>query len=101
MSRSFTIVNIKRTNNDLIDYFNGRFISNSPSLAARKAFTKAYNSLDTKRNLTLIVTMKETTQGSAKKTFSYEISRINEESEVEIDGKLITFSFKMNVRACK
>jgi len=65
--RSFKIDAIKNTSGNKVNFTGGRYISNTPSGAAKKAFS-SYNKLK-KSVKSLKITMKETTQGSAHKTF--------------------------------
>ena len=95
--RSFTIVSIQDKNTKL-QYKDGRFISNTPSEAAKKMFTKAHNSTTKKVN-SLIVTLRETTQGSAKKEYKYRVTRKSEKIEVERAGEIITYNFVTKVKS--
>lgn len=97
--RSFTIESIKKTNGGRVNYKDGRFVSETPVAAAKKAFTKAYHHLRKKGALSLIITMRETTQGSHKKEYKYRVKRVAEKTEVERDGETIVYSFITKAKA--
>lgn len=98
MSRSFTIESVYR-NNTKLNYNGGRYISSTPGSAAKKAFTHVYNSINENGRMSLILTMKETTQGSDKKMYKYKITRIKETTEIERDGVLIKYNFTTKIKA--
>lgn len=99
MTRSFTIESIHKTQGGKVNYTGGRFISETPSSSARKAFSKAYHHLRAKGPLSLKITMRETTQGSAHKTFDYRVTRKAEKVEIERDGEIIVYNFVTKVKA--
>lgn len=99
MSRSFTIENIKKTKGGRVNYTGGRFISETPAASAKKAFSKAYHHLNAKGPLSLKIKMRETTQGSAHKTFEYRVTRKAEKVEVERDGEVIVYNFITKIKA--
>ena len=79
----------------------GRYISETPSGAAKKAFSQAYRHMNSKGRLTLEVHVRETTQGSAHKTFKYKVAKKNESTEVEINGETIVFKYQTKTKAIK
>ena len=95
--RSFTIVSIQDKTTKL-RYTDGRFISNTPREAAKKMFTKAHNNTNKKVN-SLLVTLRETTQGSAKKEYKYRVTKKSERIQVERDGEMITYNFITKVKS--
>jgi hypothetical protein len=99
MSRSFTIENISKTKGGRVNYTGGRFISETPASSAKKAFSKAYHHLNAKGPLSLKITMRETTQGSAHKMFDYRVTRKAERVEVERDGEVIVYNFVTKIKA--
>ena len=99
MSRSFTIESIKKTKGGKVNYTGGRFISETPAASAKKAFSKAYHHLNAKGPLSLKITMRETTQGSAHKMFEYRVTRKAERVEVERDGEVIVYNFVTKVKS--
>ena len=96
--RSFTIVSIKN-GAKIVRYNDGRFISKNPGSAVSKVFTKAYHHLGTKGPLTLTITIRETTQGSHKKEYTYRVKKVANKQVVEINGEEITFNFSTHVRS--
>ena len=100
MSRSFTIENITKTiGKGRVNYTGGRFMSDTPSAAAKKAFTKAYHHLRKKGPLSLIISIRETTQNSAHKTFRYKVTRKAAHNIVEHKGEPVVYSFTTKVKS--
>lgn len=97
--RSFTIESVKKTNGGSVHYTGGRFISEIPSAAAQKAFTKAYHHLRTTGPLTLKISIRETTQGSLHKTYDYRVTKKAAHVEVERDGKIIVYKFTTKIKS--
>lgn len=97
--RSFTIESVKKTNGGSVRYTGGRFISETPSASAKKAFTKAYHHLKATGPLTLKISMRETTQGSLHKTYDYKISRVSEHIEVERNGETVVYNFTTKIKS--
>ena len=97
--RSFTIESIKKMQGGTLRYSGGRFISNTPAGAARKAFSKAYHSINATGPLSLKVHIRETTQGSAHKIFKYKVTRKSEVNTVERDNESITYNFITKVKS--
>lgn len=97
--RSFTIESVKKTNGSSVRYTGGRFISDTPSSAARKAFTKAYHHLKISGPMTLKISIRETTQGSLHKTYDYRINKVAENIEVERDGEIIVYKFSTKIKS--
>lgn len=91
--RSFTVDTI---NNKKVKSGNGgRYISSTPSGAAKKA----YSQFATSAKKQLVICMRETTQGSAKKCFKYKVSRQKQNNEVTIQGEPILFKYKIVTKA--
>ena len=97
--RTFTIESVKKANGGRVNYTGGRFVSDTPVAAAKKAFTKAYHYLNKKGPLSLVITIRETTQGSHKKEYTYRIKRVAEKKEVERDGETIVYNFTTRAKA--
>ncbi|NBP00215.1 MAG: hypothetical protein EBU90_08830 [Proteobacteria bacterium] len=98
MSRTFTIEAIYNSSGNRINYDGGRFISDTPAGAARKAFSHAARTRKTGR-LSLEIHMRETTQGSVHKIYKYQVRRVPNRSEIEHDGTSIVYKFTTKVRA--
>ena len=97
--RSFTIEAVKRTSGGSVRYTGGRFISETPNGAAKKAFTKAYHHLKATGALSLKIKMRETTQGSLKKEYEYRVTRKAQTTEVERNGEVIVYHFTTKTKS--
>ena len=97
--RSFTIESVHRMNGSKVNYKDGRFISDIPSAAAKKVFTKVYHHINKTGPLSLKIKIRETTQGSLHKIYEYRVSRISNKIEVERDGKIITYHFTTKTKS--
>lgn len=98
MSRTFTIEAIYR-NGRKIRFDGGRYVSDTPSGAARKAFTQAYRHTGATGRLSLEVHIRETTQGSSHKTYRYNVSRVANSTEAGWINEDVTFKYTTKVRA--
>ena len=87
--RSFTIETIKKVQGGTLKYSGGRFLSETPAGAARKAFSKAYHSINATGPLSLKIHIRETTRGSANKIYKYKVTRKSEVNTVERETKLL------------
>jgi hypothetical protein len=99
MSRSFTIEGIQKTKGGRVNYTEGRFISETPAGAAKKAFSKAYHSINATGPLSLKIKIRETTQGSMHKTYDYRVTKKAEKVELERNGEMITYNFTTKVKS--
>jgi len=101
MSRTFTVEAVYRNGNKL-RFDGGRYHSDTPSGAARKAFTQAYRSVGNtgaKGKLSLELHIRETTQGSAHKIYKYKVSRVQNTTEAEWIDESVVFKYATKVRA--
>lgn len=73
--RSFTVLSISRKGGCQTKGNGGRFINKTAAGAARKAFTDLCRTKRIRGVCTLFVTMRETSQGSKKKMYSYKLQR--------------------------
>ena len=94
MKRSFTILDFPKKGQEY-----GRYLSTSPSNAASKAFTQLSRIINLKNSNVknhVIFTIRETTQGSPEKTYTYIGTRVELEQPIiqNISGKQITYRFK-------
>lgn len=96
--RSFTIDSIYKNGNK-IRFSGGRYISSTPSGAARKAFSQALRHLQAKGRLSLEIHMRETTQGSHKKIYKYKVSKVNDSKEVQRNGETVVYMYYTKIRA--
>lgn len=97
--RSFTIDSIEKRGGGRVNYIGGRFISETPSGASRKAFTKAYHHMNSKGAMSLKICVRETTSGSAKKEYYYRVTKKNEKTEIEKNGNIITYNFTTKIKS--
>lgn len=93
--RSFTIDSVYNKTRKL-RVCGGRYVSDTPSAAASKVFAQV-SGLTGKAKLKINV--RETTQGSNKNIYSYEVKRIKQNVKVERDGVPITYKFKTKVKS--
>lgn len=94
--RSFTIKSIIKNGNSKSSHSGGRYISETPVSAAKKAFTKTFLNNKSK-NLKAKVVIQETTQNSLKKKYSYTIKRIYSPTQIEKDNMIITYKYQYKV----
>ena len=73
--RSFTVERVGKHGSCKTKGKGGRFINKTPAGAARKAFSEFCRTKRIKGVCTLLVTMRETTQGSAGKMYTYKLNR--------------------------
>jgi hypothetical protein len=97
--RSFTIETIKKIQGGTLKYDGGRFLSKTPAGAARKAFSKAYHSINATGPLSLNIHIRETTRGSANKIYKYKVTRKSEVNTVERNNEIITYNFITKVKS--
>jgi hypothetical protein len=78
----------------------GRYISKSPAGAAKKAGSRI---LKKKGQISTHVHIKETTQGSLKKTYKYIVRRqkLSQQKVVSLKGRRVTYKYKTTVKASK
>jgi hypothetical protein len=94
MSRSFTICEI----NDRAVSDGGRFLSNTPSGAARKAGNRVMR----KRNVNSVkVCVRELTRGGLGKEYSYRVKRVRVNEEVMRGDVAVLYEFKTMVKSLK
>lgn len=99
MSRSFTIDAVYKSGSK-IRFDGGRYLSETPSAAASKAFSMAYRHLKSpKGRFSLVIHMAETTRGSAKKIYKYRVTRIAQSTEVERNGQTFIYKYITKVKA--
>ena len=91
--RSFTVIQVQRSSGQKKGSSNegGRYMSKTPSGAAKKAFTRLCRESKVKGVCTFIVSLRETTAGSAKKVFKYKLQRKLKKKPVELQGRTIKY----------
>lgn len=108
--RSFSVISITKPgqSQDKTKSHPGRFISKSAAGAAKKAFTQACRAKQIFGQCALIITMRETTEKSAKKEFKYQLRRVklenplivkrgNSEVKIEYETKIKTIFYSPDV----
>lgn len=73
--RSFTVINVSKHGGCKTKFHSGRYINKTPAGAARKAFTEFCRTKRIKGICTLNVVVQETTTGSRKGVFAYNLHR--------------------------
>ena len=99
--RSFTVVKVTDVHGSKKGKANlgGRFVSSTPMSAAKKAVSQICRASSIKGRCTLIVTIRETTQGSSKNEYTYKVSRIHDPVTVERNGEEITYNYRLEAHA--
>lgn len=95
--RSFTVEALYRAGRKL-KTTGGRYISKTPSNAAKKAFSQYYRSKKAGK-MTLEVHIRETTNDSSNKIFKYKVSKTTDDKKVEKDGRVIEYKYKTTIKA--
>lgn len=91
--RTFKIINVKNSKKKQINISGGVYRSNQMIRAAQKMFSQISSEM-VKQPKILYITLQETTRDSKKKIRIYKVSRINEQSEVNYNGKIIIHKYK-------
>lgn len=97
-NRSFTVESMHKACKSL-GVNGGRYISSTPSGAAKKAFSQYYRNHKNTGKLSLQIQIRETTSESSHKIFKYNVSKINQERQVVRNGKTITYKYITKVKA--
>jgi hypothetical protein len=98
-NRSFTIEKVLKDNNKT-RYSGGRYISDSPSNAVKKAFSQIYRRMREKPK-SLKIYLRETTQNSKKKTYIYRVSKIKQDLNVKMGDEMVSFEYKLKTKSLK
>lgn len=106
MSRTFKIENVTKISGcPTKKPPTSRYVSDTPVAAAKKAHTMLCNRKRIKGSCVFIITMAETTQGSAKKSYTYKVTRSKLSEPVELDNGVIfeyeTTAYKTKPRKTK
>jgi hypothetical protein len=100
--RSFTVLSVKRsatmTQKGEANR-GGRFIASTPASAAKKAVSSICRQSNVRGQCSLIVTLQETTRGSAGKTFTYKVRRVLNPTTVVHDGVKVVHKYVTTVKA--
>lgn len=98
MQRSFTVDAISRMGKKL-RFSGGRYLSETPAAAAKKAFSQACQAKGIKGPCTMKVYIHETTAGSDKKVYAYKVSRIADRREIQRGDELIVYRYSIKVKS--
>lgn len=103
MSRSFTVVKVTDVHGAEkgADNLGGCFRGKTPVSAAKKAMTQICRKSKVHGQCTLIVTVKETTRGSANKHYCYKVKRIKNETEVSHGGMEVVHKYTTTAQSWK
>ena len=74
--------------------YTGVYVSSNPSGAAKKALSQLCRVKKIHGQCTLYIVMRETTQGSSKKHFTYKLNRIKLAKPIDLKGRLIHYTNK-------
>ncbi len=99
MSRSFAIERIENVYGKRVKAEGGRYLSSTPAGAAKKVVSRICRSINVRGQCTFIVTVRESTQGSAHKSYSYKVKRILDPVVIERDGVEIEYAYRTEVHA--
>jgi hypothetical protein len=102
--RSFTIetVTLRGNTRSSPRFAGGRFISSTPSSAAKKAFSQIYRELGRPKNLSIVIEIRETTRNSKKKLYKYRVTKKSSAQKlVERDGEIITYEYTTSIKSLK
>lgn len=95
--RSFTVETAKKTRGKAQIFTGGRYISETPIGAVKKAFSQIHQA---KPSVTsAIIVVRETTRDSKKKQYTYRVTRKAQKTIVEIDGQEIVFHYTTKVKS--
>lgn len=95
--RSFTVETAKKTRGKTRIFTGGRYISETPIGAVKKAFSQIHQ---TNNSVTsAIIVIRETTRDSKKKQYTYRVTKKAHKTIVEIDGQEIVFYYTTKVKS--
>lgn len=98
MSRSFTVTKVY-VHNSLVNFYDGRYLSSTPSGAAKKVFSQVLKTCAPEDTKSMEIHIKETTQNSLKKDYKYRVYREEVNKMVMICGKEVFYRYKTLTRA--
>ena len=96
--RSFTVDALYQSDKHL-KTSGGRYISTTPANAAKKAFSQYCRRHNKIRRFSLIIYLRETTNGSSHKIYKYKVSKVGEENEIKRGGETIMYSYKIQIKS--
>ena len=101
--RSFSIIRLATRNEKNKSKNQGRYIARDAIGAAKKAFNRSCRESRIKGQCTLIIILRETTQGSKKKRYIYKMKRVKLQKPIKIDRNngSFTINYKTNAQRIK
>ena len=99
--RSFTVVDAGKHGGCKTKFKGGLYKSRNPAAAAKKAFKELCRVKRIRGVCTLIITIKETTQGSPKKAYSYKLNRhkLKVPKVITIGNSQIVYEYESTAKA--
>jgi hypothetical protein len=98
--QTYTVMSVKTSSGKVKgkDNLGGRFISSSPSGAAKKAGTQICRASNIKGQCSLVIVIRKTTQGGNKKEYTYKVTRVKDPVTVMRGGEEITYNYKTKAK---
>ena len=99
--RSFTVVDAGKHGGCKTKFKGGLYKSRNPAAAAKKAFKELCRVKRIRGVCTLIITLRETTQDSKKKAFSYKLSRhkLKVPKVIKIGNTEVVYEYESTAKA--
>lgn len=97
--RYFTVVQAKKSNGCLTKHREGRYKGRAPVDAAKKAFNELCRVKKVRGVCTMIITVRETTQGSNKKLFTYKLMRHKLKEPIVLQGASGEYKIEYKISA--
>lgn len=102
MTRTFTVEAVLQSDKKL-KMHGGRYVSETPSGAARKAFSQAYRQLrqagSPPSRFSLEIHLRETTRESKHKVYKYRVSKVNQSVEFVLNGETVIRNYVTKVKS--
>lgn len=97
---SYTVIAVKTASGKVKGKANlgGRFISSSPSGAAKKAGTQICRASNIKGQCSLLITLRKTTRGGSHKEYTYKVNRVKNPVTVMRGGEEITYNYQTKAK---
>ena len=98
--QTYTVIAVKTSSGSKKGKTNlgGRFVSSSPSGAAKKAGTQICRSSNIKGQCSLVITLRKTTRGGNLKEYVYRVKRVKDPVTVMRGGEEIPYNYKTQAK---
>jgi hypothetical protein len=98
--QTYTVVAVKTSSGRVKGKANlgGRFVSTSPSGAAKKACTQICRASNVKGQCSLTITLRKTTRGGNHKEYVYKVNRVKDPVTVMRGDEEITYNYKTKAK---